>query len=309
MKIKIDTSESKGKHEVVFIGTSLKAYLIRRIDKPDTIRSSVYILMDDRRTGFYIGESGDTDGGGFVNRIRSHVSKKTEKWWNIALCFTDSSELFDKVPVRKWIESRLNEIARDNKYIVLSTAGASGEAPPNAERKLKEILDVCWLLGVPWARAIEDVAEVSKGVKSAVKDAPKHFKGISPSMSSHSYSDCPYSVASIMGAVVLELNNQGKLAQEDVDYLLSHRATLDLKMCGNRYLKVSTGTPNEHKNAKGVYRFMPDRKLEFGSTTYLLSRQLFPKSFDAVVEWIGDHGFSLQQAINLCQKAKMKPKR
>ena len=152
MKIKIDPSESAGNREVVFTGTSLKAYIIRRDEKPVDIHSAVYILMDSRRSGFYIGESGDTTGGGFVNRFQRHKSHKTEDWWNLALCFTDTSELFDKVPVRKWIESRLNEIAKDAGYLVVSTAGASGLPVSDAQNKLEEILDFCWLLGIPWGR-------------------------------------------------------------------------------------------------------------------------------------------------------------
>lgn len=174
MKIKIDPSESQGKREVVFTGTSLKAYILRRDEKPGDIHSAVYILMDHRRTAFYIGESGDTSGGGFVNRFQSHKSKKNEKWWDIALCFIDSSELFDKAPVRKWIESRLNEIAREEGYLVISFAGASGEPTSDAENKLSEILDFCWLLGVPWAR--ERTSSVTK--KASIIKAPVKAKHI-----------------------------------------------------------------------------------------------------------------------------------
>lgn len=177
MKIKIDPGESIDNREVVFTGTSLKAYIIRRDEKPVDIHSAVYILMDSRRTGFYIGESGDTACGGFVNRFQNHKSRKTEHWWSLALCFTDTSELFDKVPVRKWIESRLNEIAKDAGYLVVSTAGASGAPVSDAENKLGEILDFCWLLGIPWGRE-----KVDKIVDSGVQSAPKLAK--SPSLNS-----------------------------------------------------------------------------------------------------------------------------
>ena len=153
MKIKIDKSESKGMREFVLIGTSLRAYFIKREENPTTLHAaSVYVLMDHRRQGFYIGETGETSGGGFCHRFNSHKSSKKEQWWDLALCFTDTSELFSDERIRKWIESRLNEIAKSEGYLVISTAAASSESKASAEDKLREILHVCWLLGIPWGR-------------------------------------------------------------------------------------------------------------------------------------------------------------
>lgn len=150
MKIEIDAEILKGKCEIVFSGKSVRAYLLERQDKPEELQSAIYILMDQRRSCFYIGQTGNTSHGGFAHRFRSHKSSKTEKWWDIALCFTDSSELFDKPPVRAWLESKLTEIARE-RHVVISTAAAPAEPPSNAQSKLEEILWICQLLGIPLA--------------------------------------------------------------------------------------------------------------------------------------------------------------
>ena len=160
MKIKIDHGDVKGMREFVLAGTSLRAYLIKRDETPSSINAaSVYILMDHRRNGFYIGETGETSGGGFYKRFNSHKSGKKEKWWELALCFTDTSDLFSDERTRKWIESQLNSIARDERHLVLSTAAVPSVAPSHAEDKLWEILGVCWLLGIPWGS--EDYAKQS----------------------------------------------------------------------------------------------------------------------------------------------------
>lgn len=159
MKITIDLSW-KGMREFVFPGTSLEACLIMRDETPSSIHAaSVYILMDHRRHGFYIGETGATSGGRFYKRFNSHKSGKKEKWWEQALCFTDKT-LFSDERTRKWIESRLNVIAAEEGCLVLSTAAAASSAPtPHAEDKLREILGVCWLLGIPWGS--EDCTKAS----------------------------------------------------------------------------------------------------------------------------------------------------
>ena len=173
MKIMIDQSESKGMREFVLIGTSLRACLIKREENPSSLHTaSVYILMDHRRVGFYIGETGDTSGGGFCNRFCSHKSNKKEKWWGLALCFTDTSELFSNERIRKWIESRLNEIAKNDGHLVMSTA----------EDKLREILRVCWLLGIPWGN--EDYMETNCNGQKKVKKVMPTTK-VNPSAVKH----------------------------------------------------------------------------------------------------------------------------
>ena len=122
------------------------------------------------------------------------------------------------------------------------------------------------------------------------------------------YADCPYSSAKIMCAVVLEMNRQGNLTQDDVTYLLSRRATLDLKLGGVRCLKLSTGELNEHMDEECRIIFMRDRKLKFGGKEYLFCGRSSTISYTAAVKWIGKHGFTIQQAIKLCEQANMKPK-
>ena len=139
--------------EFEFDGSCRKAYLVRREDKLP-IKEAVYILMDMRKHCFYIGQTGDGDCAGFVNRSVTHKWEK--KWWEEALVFTDEHGAFQE-KLRKWIEGRLNEIAKKaNTSLVMSTGKKD---PVETDVSWKGILDwilkVCRLCGLPWAYPVE----------------------------------------------------------------------------------------------------------------------------------------------------------
>ena len=143
--------------ELEFSGSCRKAYLVNRDDKLE-IKEAVYILMDRRKHCFYIGQTGDSDCAGFVNR--SAVHKWEKKWWEQALVFTDEHGEFQE-KLRKWLEGRLNEIAkRANTSLVMSIGKKN---PSMADSEGDEILDwilsVCQLCGLPWSYPLVNASE------------------------------------------------------------------------------------------------------------------------------------------------------
>lgn len=137
-------------YEFVLDGSSHRAYLVSRDDRPQDVRESVYILMDKRKSCFYIGQTGDSDCAGFVNRSNNHKWEK--RWWEQALVFTDINGSFQE-RIRKWLEGRLNEIAKEaNTSLIMSVGKQHPEnANQNWESILEWILGTCRFVGVPWA--------------------------------------------------------------------------------------------------------------------------------------------------------------
>lgn len=111
MQIQINDTIAKGVREVVLRSSPLKAYLIRRDETPVGEYSTVYILTDEDRRGFYIGQTGEGDNS-FAKRFGKHRKSPTEEWWTLAICFVDTNGRLNSEKLRKWIESRLNEIAK-----------------------------------------------------------------------------------------------------------------------------------------------------------------------------------------------------
>ncbi len=160
MKIKIDKAVSSGVREIILSGSTVKAYLIKRDERPIQESSTVYVLMDKDRRGFYIGQTGEGDGS-FAKRFVSHSNARTEKWWSLALCIVDTTGRLDNENVRKWIESSLYEIAAEKKYVVVSSATKFSAPVLDSEKILSDILEICWLFGIPWAGCEPAMPEAS----------------------------------------------------------------------------------------------------------------------------------------------------
>ena len=166
IKMKVSfKKDSKKYYEFEFSGSSRKAFLVDRSDNPDEIKdAAVYILMDKRKRCFYIGQTGDTDCAGFANR--SAVHKWEKKWWEQALVFTDEHGDFQE-KLRKWLEGRLNEIAKTaNTSLILSI----GKKDPSvgdvdSEEILAWVLQVCQLVGLPWAYPMKNAEQSECTVK------------------------------------------------------------------------------------------------------------------------------------------------
>ena len=153
MNINLIPDNFQGKREVSVSGSSMKVYILKRGEKLDDVKSSLYVLMDTRRTCFYVGETGNTIGGGFARRWKQHSNAKPEKWWNLAICISDPTRL-DDTDVRKWLEWSLFDKVRTSLFVCTSTATesyANFRANETARKFLKEILSVLSIFGVPWA--------------------------------------------------------------------------------------------------------------------------------------------------------------
>lgn len=272
-------------------------------------KCGVYFLLADGQTReVYVGESEPV-----AKRMKQHL-QNPQFAWEEAIVFVGSGNLtWGKGDIKYMEHGLYTELTQCSQYRLMNgnTPQQATVVHPNVWNSIIDGIKVLVpFLGHPklFLRRNTIQNAITSNSKRSVKKNRSQKKSTIVKSVSPAYLKCPYSVASLMGAVVLKLAEDGKLTQAEVSYLLSQQATLDFKMQGNRYLKISTGAPNEHKNAKGVYRFMPDRKLVFGGSSYLLSRQLFPKSFDSVKAWISKHGYNLQQAVSLCKKMGMKPK-
>lgn len=153
MKITIDTREVQGTTMCVLKGKTLEAYLVKRDERPALDCSSVYVLMDIRRTCYYVGETGNAVTGGFSKRFANHCRDKKEKWFDLCVCFVDNSRLCDE-KTRKWVEWALWKKARDEHYAVLSSATETyGDVPPPSygPELVNEICQILQIVGIPWS--------------------------------------------------------------------------------------------------------------------------------------------------------------
>lgn len=154
MKISINRDEAVGRYEISFPDSPMIAYFLCRGEKLESVKESVYVLMDQRRTCFYVGEADKEIKGGFEHRIQTHAKAKAEKWWSYAICISDT-RLRD-TEVRKWIEWSLYNKAQLNHFAIVSSATESYRdyQPQGGALKLLDDIELMLgVLGVPWIKS------------------------------------------------------------------------------------------------------------------------------------------------------------
>lgn len=162
MKIVINRDEAFGCREISLPDSPTSAYFICRGEKFEKVKESVYVLMDQRRTCFYVGESDNEIKGGFDHRIKRHNNIKTEKWWSYAICISDAR--LKNTEVRKWIEWSLYSKARQESFAIVSSATESYKdfQPQGGARKLLDDIElILSVLGVPWLKVTSSAKDSS----------------------------------------------------------------------------------------------------------------------------------------------------
>lgn len=293
MQIKIDTL-TKGTREIVLPGSTLKAYLICRDESPVGESSTVYVLMDNDRRGFYIGQTGAGDNS-FAKRFGKHRKDPREEWWSLAVCFVDTSGRFDSEKLRKWIESRLNEIAKNRKYVVVSSAGKSGPAVAHSEEMLEKILGICWLLGIPWAEVKSITATASSIVSKPKSHAVPSRKVLSAGKKDkyHGFS------AIVIRALMKHIFDNGLVTASDIKAFVSPASHENFKIGSAKICTMMIAHAKYRNKIGGHVRYYPD-KYSFGGKDYALCSQLFPTSVPKFLEMAAKYGLSEDDVANLC---------
>ena len=272
-------------------------------------KCGVYLLLaDSLKREVYVGESEPV-----AKRMKQHLQRPLFAWEE-AIVFVGSGNLkWSKGDIRYMEHGLYEELKRCSQYKLVNgnTPQQTTVAHPSVwDSIIDGIKTLVSFLGHPKLFLKEKTTQdaTKNNTEKCEPKGASHKRMTGASGGDSDYVKCPYSVASLMGAVVIKLADDGKLTQSDVTYLLSPNVRHDLKMKEGPYLKISLGVPGEHKNAKGRPRFMPNQKIKVGTSCYLLSRQFNPKGFAPVVSWIGKHGYNLRQAVALCKKMGMKEK-
>ena len=285
-----------GIREFVLRGSPLKAYLIGRDASPIETSSTVYVLMDMDRRGFYIGQTGEGDKS-FAKRFGKHRKSPTEDWWKLAVCFVDTTGRLDSEKLRKWIESRLNEIAKGKKYVVVSSAAKAGSSVADSEEILEKILEVCWLLGIPWAESkpiavrMPSVGVAPKSLKiSSRKSLPVPAKTKSKY---HGFS------AMVVQAIMKHLFSNGLVTASDIKAFTHPNSHRDFGIGSATICTMMIDYGKCRNKIGGHIRYYPDR-YSYGGKDYALCSQLFPKSVPKFLAMAAKHGMSENDVANLC---------
>ena len=299
MQIQINDTIAKGVREVVLRSSPLKAYLIRRDETPVGEYSTVYILTDEDRRGFYIGQTGEGDNS-FAKRFGKHRKSPTEEWWTLAICFVDTNGRLNSEKLRKWIESRLNEIAKEKKYVVVSSAGKAGPAVSDSEEILGKMLEICWLLGVPWAEGKSITATPSSVVSvpgshvaSSSKATPVTGKGKYHGLS-----------AKVIRALMKHLFDNGLVTASDIKAFVSPASHRNFKIASHKICTMMIDHARYDNKISGLVRYYPE-KFSFGGKDYALCRELRPGSVPKFLAMAAKHGLSEKDVANLCPDPKL----
>jgi len=112
----------------------------------------------------------------------------------------------------------------------------------------------------------------------------------------------PYPVGLLVKVAFPELFRRRLVNAGDIAYLLSKKATKDLRTRGYAVLRLYVGEDDPGLYACGHRRFYKIPPLELGSKKYHLSSQFYPESRDAVLKWIYSHGIKKNDLISLIEQ-------
>lgn len=100
---------------------------------------------------------------------------------------------------------------------------------------------------------------------------------------------------------------EGRVNQEDVDWLLSDAAVKYFKTAGYKVLMEMTTDPvTDSRDAAGSNRYYPKFTLPFGGKQYLLTSQWYKNGLQNLLEWLEKHGISTSRVVELCAKPVQK---
>ena len=136
--------------------------------------------MDWRRSCCYVGEAGKGKGG-ISKRLEGHARAKNEKWWSDVVYFVDSNNnpIFDEDKPRMWVEWEL--FRRASRVFPVVTAVDSRDEAGRSDDALREVLDICRVLGVPFFQTPQELVQQEDLFSYAAREQSERVSSRAPS--------------------------------------------------------------------------------------------------------------------------------